>query len=100
MPKSSFESPIHLVSEWHEVFENLYINSLPIDYIETVKIEFSNGSLWEIDISSQISISSNTAKSNILETFKEYQTDISSLNFTVNIDKLKKDISEKTKKIF
>jgi hypothetical protein len=95
-----FKSPKHLVAEWPEVFEDLYITSLPIKYVETILIEFSNGRVWEFNFASQNHRHLKLNASKIVETFNEHQEEIISLDFKVDVDKLKKDIFEQTKKIF
>jgi len=100
MPNSEFNLFEHFTSVWSEVFEDLYITFLPINYVETILIEFSNGRVWEFNFASQNHRYLKLNASKIIETFKEYQEEITSLDCKVDIDKLKKDIFEQTKKIF
>jgi len=100
MPKPLFRSPRNLITQWPEVFEDLYINAIPINYIDIVRLEFANGRIWEININEQTkSWTNDYISSKLLETFEEYSEEISYLDFKVDIKKLKKDIEDSTKKL-
>ncbi len=100
MPNPLFKPPRHLVKEWPEVFEDLYMNTMPVAYLEIVHLEFDNGRVWQIDIKNQLG---NTDPEHIaqklLETLQEYKEDIKKIDFKINIEKLKKDIKDSTKTI-
>ena len=101
VPNPYFRPPKHLVKEWPEVFEDLYMNTMPIAYLEFVHLEFANGRVWQIDIKSQLQeLEADVVANRLLETMSEYRADIVKLDFTVNIEKLKKDINDQTNSIF
>ena len=100
MPSPYFKPPRHLVKEWPEVFEDLYMNTMPIAYLEYVHLEFANGRVWQIDIKTQLEEQDpNTVASRLLNTMSEYRADIVKLDFKVDIERLKKDIGDSTKNI-
>jgi len=88
------------VSEWPEVFENLYINSLPINYIDLIRVEFLNGRKWEIDLKNYTKEISISLENLVLETFNDYKDDIIKLEFKIDILKLKADVESQSKNIF
>lgn len=95
-----FKPPRHLVKEWPEVFEDLYMNTMPVAYLETVHLEFANGRVWQIDIKEQLKdISPDEIADRLLETLQEYKNEIKKLDFKVDIERLKRDISDSTKTI-
>ncbi len=101
MPKRLFKPPSHLVKEWPEVFEDLYMNTMPVAYLEVIRLEFKNGRIWEIDIKEQLSEShSQLVADKLVDTFQEYQEEISKIDFKIDIEKLKKDVEKETKKFF
>lgn len=101
MPKPLFRPPRHLVKEWPEVFEDLYMNTMPVAYLDLIIIEFDDGKIWEIDINDQLlTIDPDTISQRLLDTMNEYKDRIKKLDFKINIEKLKKDIKEEIKKIF
>jgi hypothetical protein len=100
MPNPLFRPPRHLVKEWPEVFEDLYMNTMPVAYLEMIHLEFSNGRVWEIDIQTQLKESDpDSIADKLIETLTEYKEEITKIDFKVDIERLKKDISDSTKTI-
>jgi hypothetical protein len=97
VPKRLFRSPADLVKQWPEVFEDLYINTMPVAYLEMLRLEFHNGRIWEIDLQEY---AGDLDPNKILEILNEYEAEISKIDFRININKLKVDIEEQTKKLF
>ena len=96
MPKRLFRSPADLVKQWPEVFEDLYINTMPVAYLEMLRLEFHNGRVWEINLLEYVG---DLDANRILEILQEYEAEISKIDFRINIDKLKEDVNIATKKI-
>jgi hypothetical protein len=100
MPNPLFRPPRHLIKEWPEVFEDLYMNTMPVAYLENIHLEFANGRVWEIDISEQLKNSTaDDIAERLLNTLQEYKDEIKKIDFKVNIDRLKTDITDSTKNI-
>lgn len=100
MPNPLFRPPRHLIKEWPEVFEDLYMNTMPVAYLENIHLEFANGRVWEIDISEQLKNSTaDDIAERLLNTLQEYKDEIKKIDFKVNIDRLKTDIMDSTKNI-
>jgi hypothetical protein len=101
MPKPLFKPPRHLVEEWPEVFEDMYMNTMPIHYIDMVRMEFNDGRVWEINIQEQLyDLPNDLVSSRLVDTFQEFKEDIKKIDFKIDIDRLKKDILDSSKKIF
>ena len=101
MSNPLFKPPRHLVKEWPEVFEDLYMNTMPVEYLEYVHLEFANGRVWQINIKEQLKDSDSTeVAAKLIDTMSEYRADIVKLDFKVDIEKLKKDIGDSTNTIF
>ncbi len=100
MPNPLFRPPRHLVKEWPEVFEDLYMNTMPVAYLEFVHLEFADGRVWQIDIKAQLKEEEPDAIADkLIETLTEYKEDIRKIDFKVDIERLKKDIADSTKTI-
>lgn len=98
MPKKFFKSPLELVNQWPEVFEDMYIGSMPVDYLQFLRLSFQNGRIWEIDIQEQLLESNNdVVAQKLVDIFTEYKDEISRIDFAVDVIKLKKDIANQTK---
>ena len=101
MPKHLFRPPIHLIKVWPEVFEDMYMNTMPVAYLKSVRLEFNNGRIWEIDIQEQLGNATNEiVAEKLLDTFQEYKEEIIKVDFAIDIQKLKEDVIKQTKKIF
>jgi hypothetical protein len=100
MPNPLFRPPRHLVKEWPEVFEDLYMNTMPVAYLDTIHLEFADGRVWQIDIKDQLKEEKpDSIADRLLETLSEYKDEIKKIDFKVDIDRLKKDIGDSTKSI-
>ena len=100
VPNPLFKPPRHLVKEWPEVFEDLYMNTMPVAYLEFVHLEFANGRVWQIDIREQLDhTDADAVATKLLDTMNEYKDEITKLDFKIDIAKLKKDIGDSTKEM-
>ena len=101
MPNPLFKPPRHLVKEWPDVFEDLYMNTMPVAYLDLVHLEFNDGRVWEINIKAELSKSDPASIADILlQTLQEYKDEIKKIDFKVDIEKLKNDIKNSTDTIF
>ena len=100
MPNPLFRPPRHLVKDWPEVFEDLYMNTMPVAYLDTVHLEFADGRVWQINIKDQLKeAEADSIADKLLETLSEYKDEIKKIDFKVDIERLKKDIGDSTKSI-
>ncbi len=101
MPNPLFKPPRHLVKEWPEVFEDLYMNTMPVAYLETVRLDFVDGRVWEIDVKTELTKQTPDGIADILiATLQEYKEEIKKIDFKVDVARLKKDIRDSSKNIF
>lgn len=101
MSKALFRPPRHLVKEWPEVFEDLYMNTMPVAYLDLITVEFDDGKIWEIDIVNQLKDSDpETVCNKLLDIMQEYKNSIVKMDFKIDVEKLKKDIKDEISKIF
>ena len=101
MPNPLFKPPRHLIKEWPEVFEDLYMNTMPVAYLDLIQLEFADGRVWEIDIREELTKQEpNSIADTLINTLQEYKDEIKKIDFKIDIEKLKKDISSETNKLF
>ncbi len=100
MPNPLFRPPRHLVKEWPEVFEDLYMNTMPVAYIDFIHLQFQDGRVWQIDVRAQLSEDdADSVAERLMTTLQEYKETITKIDFKIDIDRLKKDIEDSTKTI-
>lgn len=101
MPNPLFKPPRHLVKEWPEVFEDLYMNTMPVEYLDIIHLEFVDGRVWEIDIREELmQQGANKIADRLIDTLQEYKDEIKKIDFKVDVDRLKLDIKNSTRDIF
>ena len=93
-----WKPPKHLIKEWPEVFEDLYMNTMPVAYVDALILEFDDGRVWEIDIKRQLGVGDdpNNIAKKLLKTLSEYKDTIKKVDFKFNIEALKADIKKRT----
>lgn len=101
MPKNFFKPPKDLIQEWPEVFDDLYMSTMPVEYLHSIRLEFSNGRVWEISVEDHLDKShTQTITDRLISTLNEYRDDIKRVDFQVDIDRLKDDIINNSKNLF
>lgn len=90
--------PAEIFDHWPEIFEEIQINTVPIDYLKCVIIHFKDGKIWEIDIGKNKSRSfdSEMIEESIETILEEYDDYIESVDFRLDTEKVKKDIKKRT----
>ena len=98
MPKNKL--PPEVVSQWPEIFNDIEIKAVPIEYIHSVHVHFHDGKIWQIDIDKQQSSNKDAINQieSSLETFLEqYDQEISHVDFRLNTSKVVEDVKNRTK---
>jgi hypothetical protein len=89
------------VKEWPEVFEDLYMNTMPVAYLDSVRLDFTDGRVWEIDVKNELTKQTADGIADVLiNTLQEYKDEIKKIDFKVDVERLKKDIRDSSKNIF
>ena len=54
MPKKKLKKlPQDVINHWPEVFEDVDIDVVPLEYLHSVRVEFIDGKKWDIAIDTQ-----------------------------------------------
>ena len=73
---------------------------MPIKYIHGVELTFHDGRVWEIDLPEQLDlVDEDDILEKLSEGIRDFQDEIVTVNFQVDIDRLKQDILKLTKNI-
>ena len=98
MPKQpSKKLPPEVIDHWPEVFEDVDIDVVPLEYLDSIRVQFADGKMWDIKIDTTKNRVEDLEKS-IDELFEQYQDHIQNVDFRLNTDKVKKDITKRTQK--
>ena len=86
----------NVIAHWPEVFKDIEIHTVPLEYLHSITIDFDNGKSWVVEINDQ-------AKSNpdldygLEALFDEYEDEIINIDFSIDVVKVRKDIEKRTK---
>lgn len=100
MPKKSSESqlPPEVIDHWPEVFKDIDIEVVPLEYLHSVRVFFDDGKVWEIDIAkSKKQGISEDLETTLEELFKQYNNVINNVDFRLDTKRLKEDIQARTR---
>jgi hypothetical protein len=91
--------PPEVVDHWPEVFEDLDVKVVPIEYLNSVRIFFEDGKVWEIDIAKtkQKASSEESLEDTLEELFEQYEDVIINIDFRLDTIRLKEDIKKRTR---
>ena len=86
-----------VISHWPEVFNDVEIDVVPLEYLDSIRVQFADGKVWDIDINTKKNKVEDLEKS-LDELFEQYQNHIKNVDFRLNTEKVKRDITTRTKK--
>lgn len=93
--------PKDINDTWPEVFEDIEFNAIPIEYIHAIDVVFKNKKTWVIEVEKNLdSISWSEFEIKVREMLNSYKDDIEHVNFKLDTERLRIDISNSTKKFF
>lgn len=95
MPENN-KLPDEVIDHWPEILKDINIEVLPLEYLDSVIVTFSDGKIWEIDLTKNPhGVNMEDALESLME---EYQDAIINVDFRLNTVRLKRDIQSRTKR--
>jgi hypothetical protein len=95
--KPNKKLPQEVISHWPEVFDDVEIDVVPLEYLDSVRVEFVDGKVWDIEINTEKNKVEDLEKS-LDDLFEQYQNHIKNVDFRLNTNKVKRDITTRTQK--
>lgn len=92
--------PKDIIDDWPEVFEDITCKVIPIEYLDSIVIKFKNEKTWEIKLNSRKISDWAELECNLREILLEYKDDLLMVDFKIDTNKIKKDITKKTSQFF
>jgi hypothetical protein len=91
--------PQDVINKWPEVFKDIDIKAIPLQYLHSVRVEFGNGKIWDILVKDGNSKNNPLQKleRTLHELFTGYDNSIKHIDFRVDTDRVKKDVQKRTK---
>ena len=93
--------PPDVISHWPEVFEGLDVQVVPLEYLHPVRVFFVDGKIWDIDIAKTRNLkqkgSPESLENTLEDLFNQYEDVITNIDFRLDTQRLKQDITNRTK---
>ena len=84
------------MQHWPEVFGDLSIESIPVEYLLSIKVSFKDGKNWEIRLKpNRQKMTNKELEKTIGDLFKTYGDDIKNVDFRLDTNKVKADITKR-----
>jgi hypothetical protein len=89
----------NLIDQWPEILEDIDLSAIPVKYLHSIVVSFSDGNSWEITLSNEDRENDTDWFSETMsEMFTNYKDKIQHVDFRLDVEKLRKDITKSTKK--
>ena len=87
-----------VVDQWPEIFDDIEIKSIPVEYLRSIYVHFQDGKVWDIDIDqTKVKAGGKTSLEDSIEAlFEEYEDSIVHVDFRLDTEKVKRDIQKRT----
>ena len=95
MPKSK-KLPPAVIDTWPEIFSEIDVDVVPIEYLHSINVKFKDGKIWEIDVKRSREKKNVNIESALEELFEQYEDAIDSIDFRLDTEKVKYDIKRRT----
>ena len=90
--------PKEVVAHWPEIFSDLHVESIPVEYLLSIKVTFKDGKNWEIRLkNNREKMTNKELDKQITELFKTFGDAIKNVDFRLDTNKVKADITKRTK---
>jgi len=89
--------PPEVVRHWPEVFKDVDVQSIPVQYLDSIRVEFQDGRIWEIEIEKEAKTTAEALESSLGTFFEEYSDSISNIDFRLNTKKVIRDVKARTR---
>lgn len=90
--------PPEVVRHWPEVFKDVEIQTIPVQYLVSIRVEFNDGKIWEIEIDKSKLSDDQTVEDSLSTFFEEYSESILNIDFRLDTARVIRDVKERTKR--
>ena len=100
MPRPRTKSkrlPLEVVSKWPDVFGDVDVRAIPLEYLDSLRVRFNNGKTWEVTVDLTKTPVKQLEKT-LKDLFNTYDSSIKHVDFKLDTDRIKKDVQKRTRK--
>lgn len=88
--------PQEVIDSWPEVFGDIDVKSVPLEYLNAIHVAFKNSDTWVIDFTKKKDVTPDVINRELAALFEEYEDEIVNVDFKLDTQKVKKDIKRRT----
>jgi len=88
--------PPAVIDTWPEIFNEIDVDVVPIEYLHSINVKFKDGKMWEIDVKKSLEKPNIDIETALEELFEHYEQSIESIDFRLDTEKVKYDIKKRT----
>ena len=91
--------PADVIEQWPEIFSAIEVKAVPLAYLYSMKITFKDGKVWSINIAAHAKKAGvDNLEKHIQELLATYDEVIANVDFQLDVNRVKKDITKQTTK--
>lgn len=84
---------------WQDIFDEVDMEYLPIEYVSRILIKFQDNTTWDINIDdSRKKQPIDQIENSLEELFDEYDDQIETIDFRLDLERIKHDLSKRVHK--
>lgn len=91
--------PSEVIDAWPDVFNEVTLNVLPLEYVHTVLINFKDGKTWEINVTPSERTKMREFEKGLSEILKSYEEHIDDIDVNINTKKVRRDVEKSINKM-
>jgi len=88
--------PQDVIDLWPEVFKDIELEVIPVEYLHAIHVNFNNNNTWIIEFKDN-DPSCETVNETIKDLLNDYSDEIYNIDFKLDTHKVKNDIQKRTK---
>jgi len=93
--------PKDVIDCWPEIFGEITLNVIPLQYLVSVTVTFKNNKIWEIKVDNKVSTARwDSFEKDLKEMLSVYEKNVENVDFKIDTERLKKDIIKSTNRFF
>tara|TARA_B110000503_G_C7127053_1_gene405113 strand:- start:530 stop:838 length:309 start_codon:yes stop_codon:yes gene_type:complete len=88
--------PKEVIAHWPEIFKDVEVHAIPLQYLNSITISFKDGKIWEIDLNDDRNMLEEDLEYSIDSLLTEYEDEIENIDFRLDTEKVRRDIEKRT----
>lgn len=93
---SNKKLPKEVIAHWPEIFKDVEVHAIPLQYLTSITISFNDGRIWEIDLNDERNLIEDGLEYSIESLLSEYEDEIENIDFRLDTEKVRADIEKRT----